>query len=491
MTTTPPPAAATLTERTMRGVAWTLSTTLGSRMVGLVGTLVLARYLAPEAYGEVTAAAIVTATAFGVTTLGVGIYLLSNRELTRAQAFHATCWFLATGVVALAAVSALSDPLGRWLDAPSLGRYMPVFVASAALDRIAFVPERMLIRALRFRWLSVARALSELTFTALSLVLAALGFGAMSIAWAYLARTVLRFAAIVPAVGWREWLEPHRLRAATLGPIIRYGASVSLGSVATFLMRRWDNLLVSYYFGNATMGAYNYAYNLADTPAVAIGEQLSDVVAASFPHADGDKRLAALVRACTMMSIVMFPLAFGLGAVAETVGHAFFDHKWAGVGTMLVVLSVLSAPRPMAQVLQSYLFTGHRMRAVVWIEWLSLGGLLLGIATIGRLGILWTCGIVGVVFTLRTLALFMTVVRLDRIPLGTFLVPLIRPLIASAAIAVVIAAVRPSLRGLAPAMELVVEVALGAAVYLVGARLIFRDAAIDFLRLARSGLRAR
>lgn len=480
-----------LTTRTIRGVAWTLSTSLGSRVIGLVGTLLLARFLVPEQYGEVMAAAIVTVTAFGVTTFGVGIYLLSNRDLTRAQAFHATAWFLATGAVALGIVWALAAPLGRWLDAPNLGAYMPVFVLSAFLDRIVFLPERMLIRKLRFRWLSIARAGGELVFTALSLALAATGHGPMSIVWAYLARAVLRTLAIVPAVDWREWAEPHPLRAQTLRPIISAGLAVSLGSIATFLMRRWDNLMVSVLFGNATMGAYNYAYNLADTPAVAIGEQVSDVVAASFPHAHGAQRQTALVRACTMISLIMFPLAFGLGAVAQTVVEAFFDATWASVGGMLVVLSLMSAPRPMAHILHAYFYAGQQLRIVLWLEWLTLGLLGAGIATIGRLGILWTCGVVTAVFVLRTLALLVAVRRIDGVPLRRFLVPLARPLVACVLMVAAIYGARPLLGGLAPAVRLAVEVALGAAVYLAGAVFIFRDAAREVISLARSALRRR
>jgi len=498
MTESPSAAPPSLTARTVRGAAWTLSTSLGSRVIGLVGTLLLARYLAPAEYGVVTAAAILALTAFGVTTLGVGIYLLSNRELTRSEVFHATCWFLATGVVALGGVWALSDPLGRWLDAPDLGRFMPLFVLSALLDRVLFLPERMLIRKLRFRWLSVSRAAGELVYTALALILAARGVGAMSIAWAYLARAALRFAAIVPAVSWREWIEPHRLEAKTFARIIRSGVSVSVATIATFLMRRWDNLLVSVYFGNATMGAYNYAYNLADTPAVAIGEQMSDVIAAAFPHAHGAKRQDALVRACTMISLIMFPLAFGLGAVAKTVGQAFFDRKWADVGTMLVYLSILSAPRPMAQIVQSYFYASQRMRVVVWIEWLSLGALLGAIAAFGALlagsprfgdsAILWTCAAVGAVFGLRTLALLWMVKRLDGVPLRRFLAPLLRPLAACVAMVVAIQLVRPALDDLRPLVRLVLEVALGAAVYLAGAVVIFRDASVEFLGLIRSGM---
>ncbi|HMG23854.1 MAG TPA: oligosaccharide flippase family protein [Kofleriaceae bacterium] len=488
MTESPSAAASSLTARTVRGAAWTLSTSLGSRVIGLVGTLLLARYLAPAEYGEVTAAAILTLTAFGVTTLGVGIYLLSNRDLTRSEVFHATCWFLATGIVALGAVWALSGVLGRWFDAPDLGRFMPLFVLSALLDRVLFLPERMLIRKLRFRWLSVSRAAGELVYTALALILAARGVGAMSIAWAYLARAALRFVAIVPAVSWREWLEPHRLEAATFARIIRSGVSVSVATIATFLMRRWDNLLVSVYFGNATMGAYNYAYNLADTPAVAIGEQMSDVIAAAFPHAEGAKRQAALVRACTMISLIMFPLAFGLGAVAKTVGQAFFDRKWADVGTMLVYLSVLSAPRPMAQIVQSYFYAGQSLRVVPALEWLSLAVMMAAIATVGRISILWACGAVGAAFVLRTLALLVAVKRVDGIPLRRFLVPLLRPLAACVAMVAAIQLVRPALDDLRPVVRLAIEVALGAAVYLAGAVVIFRDASVEFIGLIRSGM---
>ena len=498
MTESPTPGPSSLTARTIRGAAWTLSTSLGSRVIGLVGSLLLLRYLKPDEYGEVTAAQIVTLTAFGVTSLGVGTYLLSNRELTRAQVFHATCWFLATGIVALGIVWALSEPLGNWFNAPHMGRFMPFFVLSAVLDRILFFPERMLIRKLRFRWTSLSRASGELTYTALSLVLAALGGGAASIAWANLARSVLRFVAIVPAVHWREWLEPHRLRMATLRPIIQSGAGISLASIASFLVRRWDNLLVSRYFGVATMGAYNYAYNLADTPAVAIGEQMSDVVAAAFPHAEGAKRQVALVRACTMLALIMFPLAFGLGAVAETVGEAFFDRRWAGIGPMLMYLSILSAPRPIAQIVGAYLYAEQRIRAVVWLEWLSLGVLLaaiaafgatmVGSATFGPTAILWTCGAVGIVFTLRTLAYLWMVKRLDGVPLRSFLVPLIRPLAVCVVMVATILVVRPELQGLSPRLRLLVEVALGAAVYLAGAFLIFRDLAVEFIGLVRGAI---
>ena len=449
----------------------------------------LARFLVPEEYGEVSAAAIVILTASSITTFGVGTYLIAHRELPRSEVFHATVFFLATGAIALLVAVVLSEPIGRWADAPRLDQYLMPFLIGSMFERVTFIPERMLVRQLRFGWLSIARGLGELIFTGVSVGLAAAGLGAISIAWANLSRSVLKFLLVVPAVNLREWLEPHRLEAKTFKRIFSFGTVVSVSGIATFAMRRWDNLLVSRYYGTAVMGAYNYAYNLADTPAVAIGEQMSDVIGASLPHAEPGKRAAALIKSCTMISLIMFPLAFGLGAVAPTVVATFFTKKWESVGTMLIYLSVLSAPRPIFNIIQSYFYACNRPRTVLILEWLSLGAIVAGIATIGRISVDWACAAVGAVFVLRTLAGMWAVRRDDRVPMSRFMLPLLRPLLACGVMVAAIYAIRPALAGLAPSRQLIVEVMVGGVVYIASALAIAGSAAREFLSLIRSTLK--
>jgi lipopolysaccharide exporter len=480
--------ASTLRQRAVRGAAWTLPTSAGSRAVGLLGTLVLARYLAPNEYGVVMAASIAATTASSVTTFGVGIYLVANAEISRAETFHASCWFLVTGVAALIVTTMLGGPLGRWSGAPGLAEFLPVLIVSTLLDRIVYVPERILVRNLRFGWLSLARGLGELTYTGVSVSLAALGVGPMAIAWGSLARSMFRFAAVVPAVDIRDWLEPHRLRLATFLGIVGYGMNVSLASVATFGMRRWDNLLISRYFGAGVMGAYNYAYNLADTPATAVGDQMSDVIAASFPHVDQRRRADALVRSCTMVSMMMFPLSVGLAAVAPTVVDTFFDPEWSNVGAMLMSLSALSVARPVGSILASYFYASRRPRVVFWLEWSSLAGVVAVISTLGRVGINWACACVGVVFVLRTLAGMWMVRRQDGVLMSEFLLPMTRPLAASLAMAAGVSAARLALVGLAPPLRLLVEVALGATIYVGAVLLVARSTCDELLCAVRSAV---
>jgi len=481
-------ATLTLRQRAVRGAAWTLPTSVGSRALGLLGTLVLARYLAPNDYGVVMTASIVATTASSITTFGVGIYLVANAEISRAETFHATCWFLATGVAALAATQMLGAVLARWSGAPGFEKFLPPFLLAMLLERIVYVPERILVRNLRFGWLSMARALGELIYTAVSVIAAAHGAGAIAIAWGSLARSLFRFAAVVPAVHLRDWLEPHRLRLATFRRVVGYGMNVTVASIATFGMRRWDNLLISRFFGPAMMGAYNYAYNLADTPSTAVGDQMSDVIAASFPYVDQPRRARALVHACTMVSMIMLPLSVGLAVVAPTVVDAFFDPKWSNVGAMLMWLSALSIARPLGSILQSYFYASRRASLVLWLEWASLAAVIVVIATVGRAGINWACGGVSVVFALRTLAGIWMVEREDGVPLSEFLAPMARPFGACVVMAVGVCAARPALDGLAPLIRLGAEIGLGAVLYAIGVLLLARSNCVELMRAARSAL---
>jgi PST family polysaccharide transporter len=459
-----------------------------SRGIGLAGTLLLARYLPPYDYGVGMAAAIAVMSASTVTTFGVGIYFVAEPGISRAAAFHASCWFLATGVAALTIMMTLGDSLGQWSGAPELAALLPVLVGATLLERIVYVPEKILVRDLRFDWLSVIRTAGELTYTIVTVSVAALGGGAMAIAWGSLARSAVRALGIVPAVDIRDWLEPHRLQLATFRRIAGYGLNLTATSIAAFGMRRWDNLLVSGYFGAGAMGAYNYAYNLADTPAAAVGDQVNDVIAASFPRLDPRRRAKALVRACTMVSMIMFPLSIGLAAVAPTVVETLLDPRWADVGAMLICLSALSAARPLTAILASYFYASGRPSAVLWLEWGSLIAVVAAMSTVGRAGVNWACVCVSIVFVLRALAGMWLVSRQDGLQISEFLLPLMRPLVACFAMAAGVRVAQLALDGVTAPVRLLLEITLGAAIYAASVSLIARSNCRDLLSVIRSAV---
>ena len=118
----------------------------------------------------------------------------------------------------------------------------------------------------------------------------------------------------------------------------------------------------------------------------------------------------------------------------------------------------------------------------------GLAGVLAAIAALSPLGLNWACVWVGVVFVLRALTAMWIVGKQDGVPMSGFLVPMIKPLAASIAMAIGVSAARLAFAGLPAPVLLPVEIALGAAIYSVGLLLFARSRCNELLRITRSAL---
>jgi PST family polysaccharide transporter len=389
-----------------------------ARLLGLVGTLIVTRFVNPDDYGEVTIAAVLVMTANQLSTVGLGQYLVSRPDAGRPAAFHVTTFHVSLGVLALGILLVAGRRLGPALDVPGMSRFLPGLALSTLLDRVAFVPERILVRDLRFGVVGAGRSAGEVAFTGVCVGLAATGWGASAIVFGNVARSVLRAGIFIAAVDRRDWLEPCRLTIRKTRELLAFGLPIAFGSLCAFASRRWDNLLVSRFFGPGPAGMYNLAYNLADVPAIHVGEQIGDVLLPSFARMDAERRPAALVRSMILLALVVFPLAVGLGAVAPTVVAALFKPLWRPIGPMLVMLSALSVTRPLGWTVASYLQARQMPRVILGLEALKLVVMLLGIVTFGTRSPLWTCGAVGIAFAVHALASLWIVKRVDGVPLA-------------------------------------------------------------------------
>ena len=91
----------------------------------------------------------------------------------------------------------------------------------------------------------------------------------------------------------------------------------------------------------------NLAYNLAGTTTVTVADSISDVLFPSFSRLEPARRGPALIRAVSVMSLVVCPLAFRTAAVSGTLVDAAFPAEWSSIGSMLAVLSIFSACHPL------------------------------------------------------------------------------------------------------------------------------------------------
>lgn len=481
-----------LVRDTVRGALWTITSGVGARGIGLIGTLVITRFVAPAEYGEVTVAAVLGMTANQFSTIGWGQYLVSRPDAPRSLAFHVTVFHIGLGVLALIVLLLAGNRLAPLLDAPHAARYLPGVALSVLLDRIAFVPERMLARDLRFGRLSATRTAGDLTHTAVSISSAALGLGGASIVLGSIARSFVRLVVYVLSVAPGAWLSRCRLSMQQTRELLAFGVPMSLGALCEFATRRWDNLLVSRFFGPSVTGMYNLAYNLADVPAIQIGEQIGDVLLPSFARMDPARRPDALVRALGLLGLVVFPLAVGLGVVAPTLVATLFDARWHDMGTMLALLAALSVARPVGWTIASYLQARQLPRRILLLEALKLALLVGCLVSFGRHDPRLACTAVGVAFGGHALASLWIVRLSDGVSLRRSLGSMLPPLAACMVMAAAVLLVRHALSSwqpLRPVTQLVVEVGTGAVGYVIGVLLLANRGSQELLAKLRVGLR--
>jgi lipopolysaccharide exporter len=330
-----------------------------------------------------------------LSSLGVGPYVLSRTNVRYARDFAAHVFHVGTGIVALGIVTASAGPLTNLCHAPHAASFVAAMAAVVMIDRIGYVPERVVLKHLRFRVVALARAAGEVTNSVVTFALALMGYGGWSIIGGNVVRSVTRVGLFLWAVDKRAWLTSRRPSFNELREIVRFGVPAWLGSVSEFAATRTDNLAMSYLYGPRVMAEYQVAYNLADVPADQIGEQVAEALLPSFARMSLDERKRALVASAGLLSFVVFPMAIGLGAVAPTLIHVVLRPAWFSVAPMLTVLCVLSIMRPLTWQLNSYFYANQRPRIATTCSVVKVTVLMLLMLTAGRRGVMWACLSVG------------------------------------------------------------------------------------------------
>jgi len=485
--------------KVIQGLAWTMTTSIGVRGLQVVGTLLLTHLLMPDIMGEVVNAAILTMTINRFAMVGVPNYIITRQKLDEGLVWHGTVAVFIIGVALIALSFAAGPWLGpllvTWLKSPNLVRYIPGLLLSAMMFRMAVIPERLLQRDMKFRTVSLVRAVSETSYTVSSLAFAYAGAGGMAIVYANITRTALALLLMAREVRTADWLKPHPLRRETFRAMFAFGVPLSLAILLAYASRSWDNLAISAIFGATVVGMYNLAYNLADIPATQVGEQIIDVLTPSMSQMDGEARKDELVRSTALSALVVFPLAVGLGAISETLVRSLLSEKWAGVGPMLTILSALAVVRPIGWTIGMYLQATDRTNANLWLGSLHVIALFGSIAAFGlTLGPLWACVGVGASFALHAAASVWYVGHHDGIGARRFAKGFFLPLLSCVPMVGAVLGVRYGLAALGfwvRGVNLALEFVAGALSYVLAALTIGRPISRELISLVGEAMRKR
>ena len=337
------PTESSLSRHAARGFAWTVGARLLAQVAQFGSSIVLARLLAPSAYGLVTITATFTAFAGLFNDLGLTAALVQSRRITERDASTAFAINLAAGIVLCGATVGLRVPLAELFGQPKLAGLLAV-ASLAFLLSLTVVPFAILERAMHFRTVAAIDIGSSVAGLAVSVGCAAEGLGAMSLVIGPVATTFLSTAAGLLCARWVPRVLPSRANARQL---FSFGGHLTGYNIIGFWARNADNLLLGRFAGTTELGLYNRAFSLMLLPLQQVGGVLGRVLLPLFASMrdDPERLRAAMIRLCRATAVLVFPTLLGLVAVSHDFILALYGDSWRGAIPLLMILAISGMPQ--------------------------------------------------------------------------------------------------------------------------------------------------
>lgn len=382
-----------MTELTRRALAQgttKLIWDVGSRSLGFLLTIVLARNLGATGFGEF---AVYWYTALLLAQLSdLGLHLATLRELSRGEtprAFGSAVAIksvVSLGVLALAALASPSPLVAALLVSQLLGSWVELFGA-ALRSRGLLAREGLLIFFLRASWIVAA---------GWSLGRGA-DLGVVAIALAVASGLAALMAAIVCSRSFSSWRLWGGATLAEVKSLLRESLPLATTSVITLLYLRADLFIVSAFHGPYETGVFQSAFRLFEACFVLSGGLAAGtfpLIAARF----GTREFEPLARfllgwAC----VIALPLVLGFGLFATPLISTIYGDAFAPAAKPLPFFGLALFAVFVNSVSTHALVAAGRARRLVGAMLVRLGvGLALDLALVPRYGALGAAGAVAI-----------------------------------------------------------------------------------------------
>jgi len=474
------------------GTLATLAGQVASQIVSLVQIAVLYRWLAPSDFGLLGMVLPLLLFLRLFTTLGLNVATVGHAEISSEQV-SALFWLnVALGIVTTIAAAALAPALVWFYDvrgllsaenARALLWITVVLGGTAVLSALAAQHQALMERRLQLARVNGLRLAGQIAGASAGIIAAVAGAGV----WALVAAQYVELI-VLAAIAWLA--EPWRPHAPTtrapVRELLHFGGHYTASSVLFFLGANVDKVLVGAVFGPVALGYYSQAFNLAMKPVLAVTTPVTGVMLPALGRAARDpQQYREIVLAFyRLVAILLLPTGLGLAIVGTEALVVLGGEEWLPAGEVLRVFALLIVVQGFVNIAGSVFASAGRADRLMMAAGVLLLVIVQGICAGWFFGSLfevqfpaqaatWIAGGYFLAIAIALLPYLWFCFATVGVRLTDWFRVLRRPLMASISMALVVIALRRvvlSTFDLPTAVLLLLEIAVGVAVYALMAR---------------------
>jgi len=357
----------TLTQKTITGIIWNFGEQIGRRGIGVVITLLLARFLVPADYGLIAMMAVFLAVATNLMDSGFKQALIRLQEAMQVDfntAFYAN---LSLGALSYFLLFLAAPFIANFYNEPRLSILIRVAGLSIPINAFQVVQVAILSRDLNFKAQLQASIPAGIIsgVVAVSLACAELGV------WALIVQ--MNLAALITTVflwwlqGWRPTREVSR---QSLKNMYNFGYKLFLSGLLDTIFQNIYVVVIAKMFTASIAGHYFFANKLKD---LVLQQFVSSIQNVTYPALaslqSDDKRLKEGYRKVIQVTtFILFPAMLFLAALAEPLFKVLLPEKWLPAVTYLQLMCFAGVFYPLHSINLNILQVKGRSDLFLYLE---------------------------------------------------------------------------------------------------------------------------
>jgi O-antigen/teichoic acid export membrane protein len=364
--------ATSLKRRSFKASAWTGGVHVAGQVVRLIGNLILARFLMPEAFGLMAVISTVVLALGLLSDIGTGTLVVQSKRGLE-QAFLDTAWtlqvirgFVVWGVGVIVAGGLAVGQSAGWVEPGTVygDTRLPLLLVVSTFGMVLWglvsIKGKVAERQLDLRKVSLIDLGAQILtlFVVVTLAVTTRSIWALVIGGLVTATLQCIFShLLLSGPSTRLRLEREAVRE-----LIGKGKWVMLSSVLAFFAMNGDRLLLGGLVDSASMGLYSIAFGLATIAPSALSNVFARVMYPAFSEVvrDRPQDLARTYRKFQQVTDLLLGLGAGLLFVSsDAVIALLYDSRYHAAGPIFGVLAIGSLGVRILVVEQIYVAMGR------------------------------------------------------------------------------------------------------------------------------------
>jgi O-antigen/teichoic acid export membrane protein len=346
-----------LGEKTVKGVVWNYVSFASGKFLTLISTIILARLLAPEQFGQVALALLVIQYLDAIGDLGVSAALIYQRDnLDRAKNVAFIVSILAG--IGLGALAYFGAPaFAAFYNEPELVPMLQVLALSVVINAFGQTHMTLLTKELNFKRKLLPDLSRSLVKGLASIILALLGWGAWSMIWGQVLGIIVLTILLWVVVPWRPQFDWDNALARTM---LSYGGQIVLIQLLSVVWATADYLIVGKLLGQADLAYYQQAFRITDLLIINIAFVVGKVLFPSYAkmNDDPEQLLRGFFTTIRYIALFTLPLSIGIAAIAPLFVSQVFGPQWLAMIPALQLLALRAGVSTLS------FNSGHMLRAI-------------------------------------------------------------------------------------------------------------------------------